>query len=617
MTSVTGILRFLAAVLLVSLSSTRAVAQNYSFSVPSLKMQVFVQPDASAKIVYDITFANRPGAHAIDVVDIGTPHAGYRLSNVAASIDNTPLRDIRKSEYVDPGFEVHLAGKTIPSGGQGTLHVEFTMPDMAYQDTTNDKNASLRITPTWFDGRFVRGSTQIDVAIHLLPGVEPEQALYQMRPFSAKAVFGEDKHTVVAWQWPNERLTGPHMVGVSFPKRGMTRVVHISMWGLLVKWFEESPQARLWAGGLFLIGFGVLFFRFSGGTGISVFVVICLVLGFLFVVKPAAHLIAFVPLFGLIVWNEWYLLRRKPRYLPAVAEVEGGGIKRGLTAPEAAVLLELPLAKVLTLVVFGLLKKRIIRQVQADPLTVEVNKPFRVPADMQGNVGQPAKFYRSAARQHKTVVHNYEYPFLFLIESNAGKPVSEINFSVPVKQLVERVAGRIKGFDLSDTQDYYRSIVRRAMTEARSIGEIEQRQQVLDRNFEWLLMDDDYPTVFTGRGYHYAPVWMRGSTSTPTAAPSGHVPSPGGRTSFSDVAASFAGWSENTMGSLASAISPDTLNFTGTHPGVIDLSGADRVTSDFFQALSEASSSGGGGFSGGGCACAGCACACACAGGGR
>jgi hypothetical protein len=95
----------------------------------------------------------------------------------------------------------------------------------------------------------------------------------------------------------------------------------------------------------------------------------------------------------------------------------------------------------------------------------------------------------------------------------------------------------------------------------------------------------------------------------------------GGKTSFGDVGASFAGWAENTMGGMAAAILPGSLQMPKASGGVVDLSGVDRVTGDVFEALAEASkSSGGGGSSGGSscaCACAGCACACACAGGGR
>ena len=96
------------------------------------------------------------------------------------------------------------------------------------------------------------------------------------------------------------------------------------------------------------------------------------------------------------------------------------------------------------------------------------------------------------------------------------------------------------------------------------------------------------------------------------------LPSVGGKTSFGDVAASFAGWTENTMGNMADAIAPGSLQVKGAS-GVINLGGVDKVTGDIFKSLATSSGSGGGSGGGGGCACAcaGCACACACAGGGR
>ena len=111
-------------------------AQEYSFSVPNLRMYVTVQPDASVKIDYLIEFNNNRAAHDIDIVDIGTPNAYYRLSDIRAWIDEQPLHNIRSSTVVNPGFEVHLDNGTIKSGRTGTLHIVFTMPKMVYQDTT-------------------------------------------------------------------------------------------------------------------------------------------------------------------------------------------------------------------------------------------------------------------------------------------------------------------------------------------------------------------------------------------------------------------------------------------------------------------------------------------------
>ena len=615
-------LLFFALILPFAVASS-ASAQNYSFSVPKLQMFAAVQPDSSVKIEYMIEFQNNPRAHPIDVVDIGTPHSGYRLSDIHAWIDEQPLHNIRPSSAISTGFEVHLDAGTIMPGRTGKLRVEFTMPKMVYQDTTRKDYASMRITPTWFGDQYVTGNTHIQVMILLPKDVKPDEALYQdeSQRFNEKALTKDG--VMVYWQFPADRLTREHMVGVSFPK-GNIPVVRQTALDLLLKWFSESPQARLTCGAIFLVLFAILFFRFSGGTGFSVFFILSglACIGFYF--SPLWHLISLPAVVVLIGLNEWLLGHRKVHYMPPIAQIEGSGIKRGLTAPEAAVLLELPVAKVLGLVIFGMLKKGVLHQIGADPLTVAVSDDFQ--QKTQPDQAPPAKdqqtqFYRDAAQKNGIVVHSYEEPFLFLLEKNPGKPVKDINFGVPMRQLIDAAAARMAGFSLRETQDYYRSIIKQAAQQAAAIGDIPQRQDSVDKNFEWILMDDHYPTVFYG--WPYQPVWMRGGPmSLPGGAPAmpSSAPSIPGQTTFKDVASSFSGWAENTMGGLASSIAPGSLATSQATGGFLDLSGADHVTGEVFQALSDAATSGGGGGGGGfggGCACAGCACACACAGGGR
>ncbi len=337
---------------------------------------------------------------------------------------------------------------------------------------------------------------------------------------------------------------------------------------------------------------------------------------FLFGVNPALHLAAMPIIVLLIGLNEWFLDHRKMHYMPPIAQVEGGGIKRGLTAPEAAVLLELPVAKVLCLVVFAMLKKGILRQTQADPLTVEVDGDFQWKSDSPtADQPQQEASCREASVKRGIVVHSYELPFIFLLQKNPGKPVREINFSLPMKKLIEDTAARMKGFNLSETKDYYRSIIRRAMEQAAAIGDISQRQQAIDRNFEWILMDDGFPTVF-GPG-PYWPMWTRGSTmSMPGGAPAAG-PSAAGTTTFGDVAASFSGWAENTMGSMATAISPGTLSLPHPGGGFLDLSGADHVAGASSKPSRTPAAKAGAGGAGAALRLCRLRCACACAGGGR
>jgi len=537
-----------------------AHAQNYSFAVPEMLMQVIVQEDGSTHIIYDITFENF--GSAIDIVDIGVPHKNYSIGNMSASIDGVALTDIRKSEYVNPGVEVHLKGQAIRSGARGTLHFEMTMPEMIFTDTTNKENASLQITPTWFDSDLVRGTGTIEIRVVMLEGIQPDEVLYQDVAFSDKYV--ENGRVVAVWRYENVTATQAYRVGVSFPQRGLTNVITVTTWDLFMRWLDDAM--------------GV----------IAVFAGVCL---------PFA-----LPAF--IIWMVARGIKKasKPNYLPPIAQVEGGGIKRGLTAPEAAVILEMPLNKVLMLVIFGLLEKGLVQKAEGtgsltEALKVEIADAYRT--DLE-NANARAQYRRSIAQKQGAVIHNYEDAFLDLIQKSPDKPVKQLNVVKPMQKLVDIAAAKMQGFDLSETQDYYRRVIERAMEQAAALGDIKQREQYLDKYGSWVMLDKNYRRAVTVGSYNYWPIWARqagpaaaggASTSTAGGAASSGRPAP----KFGDVASSFAGWAETTMGGMAAAIMPTTLK----KPAPVS------------------SSSGGSSGSSCACACAGCACACACAGGGR
>jgi hypothetical protein len=591
-------------VLLVTLSAMSAAAQDYSFAVPQMLLGVTPNPDASVTLEYEIEFYCNPGAHPIDVVDMGLPHKDYDISNMSASLNGQPLSGITRSTYISVGVEVPLIPAIAP-GESGTLRFQATMPDMVYQDTTNAELGSLRITPTWWGSQYVTGTTRLGIVVYLPDSVDLDEVVYQLdRPFDQKLQLEGQK--AVAWIFPDTRADGEHMVGVSFPRAWMERVVTQTAWDLAWKWWVESPSVRLVVGLLMLIAFSVWYFRVTGGTGTCLFIPLIIVVPILWSASPGLHLLG-IPIIALLwLFTGRIMAARKRSYLPPIESLPGGEIKRGLTAPEAAVLLERPLGEVLTLVIFGLMKKSLVRTIKDDPLTVEVAEEYRTTRGER----------RKVASKLGTVIRGYEQPFLDALMEQPGTPIPDLNLSKQMKSLVEEVVERLSGYDVERTKEYYESIVYKAWKEARMIGDVEKRDEYVDNNITWLMLDPGYPRHFhtwRSSGYNYAPRWAGPSVQAPSA-PS--APSPGGRTSFGDVAASFAGWSENVTGRLASTMDPVSVGLA--KGGVMDLSGMDKVGMDFLDSMAKSSGgSGGGGGGGCACACAGCACACACAGGGR
>ncbi|MBW2463940.1 MAG: hypothetical protein JRH11_19985 [Deltaproteobacteria bacterium] len=609
-------LAFAVALSVVGASTTAApAAALYQFSVPQVTMECTVNPDASVRIHYRIVFVNSLVGQPIDVVDVGLPHDDYDLGTMSAFLNGTQIRNIAPSSYIETGVEVNL-GAGIASQQRGIFEFETVMPDLVFSDTTSDDLASMRITPTWFDNALVTGATDLRILIHLPPGVAAEEVLHQGSPFFSRADLPD--HAAVAFQFEGTRFTEAHLVGISFPRRVMTRVVTITQWDLFLKWWDDNPETRLLAGVLMLLGALFFFMRFTAWTGWSVFV--ALTAGFIWLsfVNPRAQLYLIPVFIVAFVLMEWRTRKHKRSYLPPIASIEGGGIKRGLTAPEAAVLLEMPLGRVMTMVVFGMLRKSLLVQKQLKPLHVVIS------ADIAGATDKKARL-KAAARAGK-VIHGYEHLFLDALADNRGLGVTDADLGPAMKGLVEHVADRVIGFDLEETRKYYRYQAERAWLEAEKIGELDARTEKVDKKLDWLLLTDDYPDRF-GRwqrtGYHYRPMWGRpisgaGLGGSPVSLGGGA--STGGalshtQTSFGDVSAGFAGWTERVTGQLSTSLRPGDV--TGGGGGVLNLSGFDTVTGDVLKAMASGSGSGGGGGGGGGCACAGCACACACAGGGR
>ncbi len=537
----------LLAVLVLLLPGGVAFGQDYSFTVDRMYVQVYIQEDSSVDIVYDITFTNDPGAHVIDIVDVGLPNDYYDLSSARATINGQPVTRIARSEWLDTGVEVHLGANQIMPGDTGTFHLEINNPHMVYQDTEDETYASVRFYPHYYEGTG-HGSTDLRVTIYFPPGVQPGETVYHDLEFSEAYMEGD--RPVMVWAVPDARADRQYQFGVSFPQQYVEQI------------FAEPTPDVLGP----IIGFiGALFgsllpFTICGGVLLWIIV-------------------------GAVVGSR----RRRSRlmdYMPPLVSVEGMGIKRGLTAVEAAVLLEAPLDKVLTMILFGLTKK--------GALTVTKQKPLRL----------------EEAETLPEGLHIYEQDFIGAIGSKGQ--LKQGDLTKLVTKLIESVNEKMKGFHAKDTIAYYQDIVARAWEQVKGAD----TPEVVDQNLEWMMMDEDFeekmPEFFGPRPIPM-PVWwwmLSGPSTTTAGRPSpgrAAAPSTGaprtipGAAAANTIVTSIQGVSNTIVGNLSSF----TARVTGvTHPVPVSTSSGRGW---------------GGGGGGGGCACA-CACAgcaCACAGGGR
>jgi hypothetical protein len=542
-------------------------AQSYLFQVPREEVQLFIQEDGTASLKYVIEFINDPGGHEIDFVDLGLPNYRFDINTIHADIDGLPIAQITTSDYQGSGSGVALGlgDCAIPPGETGIVNVTVgKIERMIYAAETPENYASLQFSPNYFGGEFTRGITDLTVTIYLPPGMETEEPRWfppsSEWPGVEEPESGIDEHGRVyyTWQAADANSHTEYIFGVAFPA-------------------HYVPETALQTGSedaeLGVIGVIVL-------LGLSCMFLLLIGLSFIFPLLP-------IPI--LMVVNRRLRIRRKMKYLPPKISIEGHGIKRGLTAVQAAVVMERPVDTVFSMILFSTIKKGAARIKQRNPLMLKVSDPFPEP------------------------LHSYERDFLetFQLKSDQRREALQ---DVMVK-LVKGVFGLMKGFSLKETKVYYEAIVEKAWQQVETAETPEVLIESYDRSMGWVLMDKNFENR-TQRAFHTRPVilpgWWSGFSpavqgSAAGVPPAGTVSS--ARPSISKPqlpGADFAASIVHGIEGFSADVIGNVTNFTG------------KIT-EKTNPVPKSSSSSRGRSGGGGCACA-CACAgcaCACAGGGR
>jgi hypothetical protein len=532
--------------------TTSALAQDYYFGVEQETVHVYWNEDGTLSLDYTLVFVNQAGAHVIDFVDMGMPNSSFDMSTVSADVDGSSV-SVDRGEYQGSGsgFAVVMGSQAIAAGSRGTVHVRVgRISNVLYTDSEDETYASAVFSPTYFGSQYVTGSTDVTVVFHLPPGVQPDEPKWHGAPsgFPSEPETALDSSGRVTYTWnnPNANAHSVYEFGASFPK---TYVPDSAI--------QAEPVVTLPS-----INFDTII-----NLGC------CGFFAFMF--------------FGMPILSIVNSRRRKLKYLPPKIAIEGHGIKRGLTAVEAAILMEQPLDKVMTMILFGVVKKGAAEVETRDPLKLKIGEPL------------------------PDGLHEYEKQFLQAFRPDANQKQRRADLQDMTIKLVKSVSQKMKGFSRKETVAYYKKIMERAWAQIAAADTPEVQSELLDKAMEWTMLDKDYDErsrrTFTGP--IFVPMWWgRYDPSYGRAAGTARPVSVGGSAPSSrstglpgaDFAASVVGGAQTFSQKVIGNVSDFTSRVTNkTNPIPKSTSSGSR--------------------SGGGCACA-CACAgcaCACAGGGR
>ena len=313
--------------------------------------------------------------------------------------------------------------------------------------------------------------------------------------------------------------------------------------------------------------------------------------------------LAIFSVLGVAVVAVIYLRRRREVYTKPRVMIEALGSRRGLTSVEAAVVVGIPPVRILTMILFSLLLKRLA--------LVEAVKP----------VLKVKKLEDMTEKGNASKKRYYEIDFLQALEPEGS--LNEQRLARTYLSLRNNVDRKMRGYSRVDTVNYYKSITTKAWEQVTHAGTPQLQEEAIENNIQWLLVDENYKDRFKTAfpsdmmilprpgwyWYWYGPYFSRESirqgqgTPTPIAAtttmPSAVKPMP---------VQEFAGNIVSGLESATNNIVRDVEQFANRllqSPKSSQTSRPVRKKSNCVCACAQCA-----------CACACVSCACACAGGG-
>lgn len=537
-------------------------SQSYSFQVEKAEIYYFINADGTASVAYYLDFYNETWGAPIEYIDLGMPEGqNFDLGSAIAKVGDSSITDI--SVWSGNGITLYLGGNSILPGKRAKVFIQVSTIRKVLYDTDNvqksEKYVSFNFVPSYFGSEYVNGNTDMTVTLVLPPGLKENEPIWfnpqgwpgENAPFSN---FDEQRRIFYQWHYPNATSYSSYVFGAAFPARLVPDSAIVRK-----PFIEINPD------------------------DIPIFLMCACFAGF-------------------FAWGIYEAFvgskKRMLQYLPPKIAIEGNGIKRGLTAVEAAVLMEQPLDKVLTMILFSVIKKGAAQVTSRDPLKIAITTPL--PEGLRVYESAFAEAFRKD-----------------LLSSQ------RIELQAMMVALVKSVSENMRGFSRRETMAYYESIMKKAWEQVEGAATPEVKMQRFDESIDWTMLDRDFNDrtrrVFTGPvilprwwggfdpAYHPTTIASSGGGSTPSQPIRVDLPQLPGADFAASIINGVTGFSGKAVG--------DVFGFTSA---ITKATNPIPVTSYSSGSGGSRSIGGGGGHSCAcACACACAGCACACAGGGR
>ena len=372
--------------------------------------------DGSIDLFYNITISCDQGSFR--TITVGMPNryfnVGWVQNNEGSNLD---YEDVSSGDY--SALKVILK-QPVFTGESATVTLLARVDSMVWEH--NDTYVGVAFIPTWWDAQIF----ELMVTIVLPEGVK--QYEFGCNPDPCDNYFfdtAEENKLVLYWERFNLSPNTKIEFGASFPKE-------------YVAFYHVEEVFPFW------------------NTRMCTLI---LVIGFLIITAVIVIIIV--------------VKRRRLTYERPRLSVEALGPRRGLTAVEAATVLDLKPMRTLTMILFGLLLKKTV--------WVETIEP---------------KLKLRIFRESKQKLRNYEKAFIKAIKPEGL--LDERKLAKTYANLKGEVDVKMRGYSRLDTRNYYKSIVKKAWDQVTQADTPQLKAETFDNNLLWLLSDEKYEERFRG-----------------------------------------------------------------------------------------------------------------------
>mgnify|MGYP006291412629 FL=1 len=507
--------------------------QTYYFNVLNETCNVYVEYDGSLTIEYFIEFQNT-GSTAIRYVDIGFPTGNYVLSSVNATITTGggttvhPVTDIDHApkDILEHGVTADLDPYAIPGGSTETFYLIGINRHMLFEDSVDSTKASFEFVPTWFgvSSQIQNYNLTFYFPANELDGTQlkwHEKSWSEWKePETGLKNFTDPLEQRLFYNWYYSSISqGPYQFGASFPKSWVASgVVQLNPMATLIVWIVLS----VFGGITVLVSSIYLIVKYKKrkrmqyyppvrkkpnpfqSVGCCCFIAVAAGLyfgiDFLYYVDFSSVIFigSLVLIVAAFVFIAYFIARaidkKRVKYKKPKLSIECVGVNKNLTVPEAAIIKNTPLGRVIFLILFGMMRKQLIELEETDPIKFKKTKKLFT------------ENLRSMPEKERKI-RDYELDIYEAITST-GK-FNETLLKKAMVGMIKKTHKKMVGFDLKATKEYHDNMMVKAWNQIKNTKGDLKFDEIADQ-FAYTVLDDEFDEkskdVYTGRRI-YMPYW--------------------------------------------------------------------------------------------------------------